>query len=157
MVYAKKDQWKHINAIQSHQITALCNRILTETVTDRKNYHGKIFYGSIAGGKMFVKTAGQKPAKSKGSCGKLQHYKYIKKSMKLCLFEKYTEQHERRGQIVTENADIIAAQSFAEGVGDIVFSRENILEIGIEIQILDTGIVGSHGISTERCVSIMPE
>ena len=39
----------------------------------------KIFYGSIAGGKMFVKTAGQKPAKSKGSCGKLQHYKYIKK------------------------------------------------------------------------------
>ena len=33
--------------------------------------------------------------------------------MKLCLFEKYTEQHERRGQIVTENADIIAAQSFA--------------------------------------------
>lgn len=77
---------------------------------------------------MFVKTAGQKPAKSKGSCGKLQHYKYIKKSMKLCLFEKYTEQHERRGQIVTENADIIAAQSFAEGVGVLFFPERTSLK-----------------------------
>lgn len=75
-----------------------------------------------------MKTAGQKPAKSKGSCGKLQHYKYIKKKHEAVSFEKYTEQHERRGQIVTENADIIAAQSFAEGVGDIVFPERTSLK-----------------------------
>lgn len=105
---------------------------------------------------MFVKTAGQKQQKVKEAVESFSITSTQKKHEAVS-FEKYTEQHERRGQIVTENADIIAAQSFAEGVGDIVFSRDNILEIGIEIQILDIGIVGSHGISTERCVSIMPE
>ena len=134
IVDPQQDQRQQIDAVQPHEVAALGNGILHEAVAQRQRQHGRMSQPAR-------KPPLQVVRKGHGRQPQLQGGGDIEKGMQLGPGKEDQQQVEGRLEIVIENGNSAQPQSDGKAVFQILFSRKDIFQIGIELQILDIRVL----------------
>ena len=142
LIHSQQDQRKHIRSIQPHNIAALHDHILHQTVAHGKREHK---YRTDPVGK----TALQIPAEGRTGRPQFQGNCNIKKLIDAFFSKEIQKKIKRRCQIIAEQTNRTSAKHIAEIIGQRPGSVQNIYIICKEIDILDLRIINSSRLGTK--------